>query len=113
MKPVAKIRGRGRISRRNTKNGADMVRLLKGYGVCVRVYGLSKVAREGRWLKGLVERGRAQGREKRQESRERSWSRDKSCVCDGRKESQRKRRGFRGASSETIFFFSRIYFMKL
>lgn len=38
MKPVAKIKGRGRrISRRNTKNGADMVRLLKGYGVCVFV----------------------------------------------------------------------------
>lgn len=53
MKPVARIRGwgeyRGEIRR--------TARLLKG--VCVvRVYGLSKVAREERWLKGLVERRR-------------------------------------------------------
>lgn len=50
MKPVAKIRGEG-ISRRNTKNGADTVRLLKGYVcVCACVYGLSKAAREERWV---------------------------------------------------------------
>lgn len=55
-------------------------------------------------LKGLVERRRAQGREKREESGERSWSRDKSCVYvlrNGGKESQRE------------FFFTFIYFMKL
>lgn len=68
--------------------------------MCVCVYGLSKVAREERWLKGMVER-----RKERKESGERSWSRDKCCVymCVTAKESQRKR-GLRGCLARQFFF---------
>ena len=50
MKPVARIRGWDIAEKYE-----EQLACLKE---CVRVYGLSKVAREERWLKGLVERRR-------------------------------------------------------